>query len=78
MIPPTIEIVSYTSIICMILVYDTPHYDQSKGSVRFLMRRLTFLIYYRLLKKGIYESLVVLTHDPKPLECGVSPCLTGS
>jgi hypothetical protein len=30
MIPPTIEIVSYTSIICMILVYDTPHYDQPK------------------------------------------------
>jgi hypothetical protein len=28
MIPPTIEIVSYTSIIHMILLYDTPHYDQ--------------------------------------------------
>jgi hypothetical protein len=28
MIPPTIEIVSYTSIICMILVYDTFHYNQ--------------------------------------------------
>jgi hypothetical protein len=27
-IPPTIKIVSYTSIIYMILVYDTPHYDQ--------------------------------------------------
>jgi hypothetical protein len=28
MIPPNIEIVSYTSIICMILIYDTLHYDQ--------------------------------------------------
>jgi hypothetical protein len=31
MIPPTIEIVPYTSIICMILVYDTLHYDQPKS-----------------------------------------------
>jgi hypothetical protein len=28
MIPSIIEVVSYTSIICMILLYDTMHYDQ--------------------------------------------------
>jgi hypothetical protein len=30
MIPCIIDVVSYTSIICMILLYDTPHYDQPK------------------------------------------------
>jgi hypothetical protein len=30
MIPPTIEIVSYTSTIWIILVYDTPHYNEPK------------------------------------------------
>jgi hypothetical protein len=34
-VAPTIEIVSYTSIICMILIYDTPHYDQSKRVLRY-------------------------------------------
>jgi hypothetical protein len=28
MIPSIIEVVSYTSIICMILLYGTMHYDQ--------------------------------------------------
>jgi hypothetical protein len=32
MIPCIIEIVSYTSIICMILLYDTLHYNQPKSS----------------------------------------------
>jgi hypothetical protein len=30
MIPSIIEVVSYTSIICMILLYDTIYYDQPK------------------------------------------------
>jgi hypothetical protein len=33
MILSTIEIVSYTSIICMILIYDTLHYDQPHASI---------------------------------------------
>jgi hypothetical protein len=31
MIPYIMDIVSYTSIICMILLYDTPHYEQPKN-----------------------------------------------
>jgi hypothetical protein len=42
MISPTIEIVSYTSIICIILVYDTLHYDQPKSVHR---TQKTFIVY---------------------------------
>jgi hypothetical protein len=31
MIPCIMNIVSYTNIICIILLYDTPHYEQPKA-----------------------------------------------
>jgi hypothetical protein len=34
LIPCIIDVVSYTSIICIILLYDTPHYDQAKSALR--------------------------------------------
>ena len=49
MIPCITDVVSYTSIICMILVYDTLHYDQPKYNSALYM---AFLHMWRKERQG--------------------------